>query len=390
LPPAFSIGDSGNRPIIDRPFIGLFLGWGEVASNYYYPILKDFLISERLSIIAVETPKKAAANAGHFIAWESAELEMLLRMGYLTHIFILTPPALHMEQLSYCLKRLEKVDHTLFIFVEKPTDFEPARVQDAMCLWSAMKNRSRIVVRQIDHYAEKWSIRMMRDRMAEVVRITGKLREIIFFSAEKRYIPSSPTFARGYAIEHGVHAWSILSRLFPGIMTLQFKCDVEKGRPSAWRYEQATPNCHGETAFLFRFITMRGSETSNVLPTNLAITIAAGKALGIDKKVLALIGEDGTVIADLSQDQLVFTTGETKRDLFKDVPAPRMPAYRAILEGIFGDPPDPLDVTMPIETGLWSIERICSANCVIESLGDYQAGTMPSDFVNLVSRLDRI
>lgn len=388
LPPAFSIENLGDGSNGARPYVGLFIGWGEVASSYYYPILMDFVIKKRLSIIVAETPQTATAYPGHFVAWESAEFDTLLRKGRLTHIFILTPPALHMEQLTYCLKRLAKVDHTIAIFVEKPTDFEPIRVHEALRVWLAMENRSRIVVRQIDHYAQKWSIRMMRERMAEVVRITGKLREIIFFSAEKRHIPSSPTFARGYAIEHGVHAWSILSQLFPEVMAVQFKFDAEKGRPCAWRYKEATPSCLGETAFLFRFIALQGLEKSKPLTPDLTITIAGGKALGIDKKVLVLMGEDGVIVADLLQDQLISTVGRTKQDLFKDAPAPRIPAYRAILEGIFGEHSVPLDVTLPIEAGLWSIERIYAGISAVESLGDYQAGTMPPELADLASGLD--
>jgi hypothetical protein len=335
-----------------------------------------------------EAPKIAAAYPEYFIAWGSADLEILLRNGRLTHIFFLSPPDLHMEQLTYCLKRLDTADHTIYLFVEKPTDFYPNRIRDAMSFFAMMANREQVVVRQIDHYVEKWSVRRLVERFAEVPKIVGKLREIIFFSAEKQLIPPSPTYAKGYAIEHGVHAWSILSRLFPGILTVPVYLDNAKRLHRAWRYKGVSSYCQGDTAFLFRFIAHPSSKLRDALIPETRIIIGGGKALGIDKKVLILRGEDGDIAADLSNDRVVSTIRGLKRDLFKDDPAPRIPAYRVIMEGIFGDNPIPLKVTLPLETGLWALEKMYEGINALESMEDYEAGTTPDEFNHLVFGLD--
>jgi len=375
--------------VSSHSFTCLFIGWGEVARQYYYPSLKKLAVYPHLSINITDL-KIDAEYPEHFIAWGNADLDSLLLKGQFTHIFILTPPDLHMEQLTYCLERLGKVDHTISLFVEKPSDFDPSRVKYAINFRAAMQNREKIVLRQIDHYVEKGAIRKLKERSAEVLNITGKLHEIIFFSAEKRRIPSSPTFDRGYAIEHGVHAWSILFRLFPKILNIQISLDTNNGPSQAWRYRDATGPCSADTAFLLRFMARSGSGMCDELAPKTKITIAGGKALGMERKELVLKGEYGIIIADLSHDKVVSITGEKKTVRFKDDNTSRSLPYRAILEGILGENPAPFDVTLPLEVGLWSLEKISKGISAVKFLKDYKAGSMPVELKHLVKLLDNL
>lgn len=355
----------------------LFIGWGEVATRHYYPSLEKIAGRQRLSIIKAEKPGIAAEDPEQFIEWGTAVLDNYLQKGRFEHIFILTPPALHMEQLTYCLKRLDKVDLATNLFVEKPVDFNVKRVKDTLSVWATMPNRRKILVRQIDHYAEKWSVRKIREQVDEVLKITGKLNTILFFSAEKRHIPSSPTYARGYAVEHGVHAWSILFRLFPDILNIEISPDTKHGPSHAWRYTGTLQHCPADTAFMLRFRAHPDEGECDELASETEITIAGGKALGMERKVLVLKGEHGKIMADLSHDEVVSVSEGRKTVLFKNDHTPRTSPYITILNGILGENPTPQDVTLPLEAGLWSLEKINQGISSVKILEEYKAGSMP-------------
>jgi hypothetical protein len=330
----------------------LFIGWGEVVKLCYWPHLRPLYESGRLIPVIAETEAKCRVVPGLLLPWGSVELEEMISAGRFRHIFILSPPALHLPQLLRCVELLRSSGSRCDLFVEKPMGLDYSEAAARVRRFGATPLPDGVVVRHIDHYTQKWAGRWLRAHFDEVTGLLGPLTEVLFVSLERREITDSPVFAAGYAREHGIHAWALLDHCIPVLAGESLEVEAVH----AWRHRNCPPICSAESAFRIDY-RARGPALAGI-----PVRICAGKAMAATDKRLVLRGTDAEIVVYFNDDRISYRGPGGERSLGSDPPdddggLARQPAYRTILEGIFernaGDA-----VTIDLAEGLLALERI--------------------------------
>lgn len=365
----------------------LFVGWGEVAERFYADYLRTLPPCE-WDFVRAERPEDPRVGRKGWVAWGDPGLERGIAAGQFQKIFLLTPPQVHIRQLLRCAHLLREAPGRCEVYVEKPLDLDPelaeAQVPGILGLLHGAGHEARV----IDHYTQKWAVRWLAGPGRQALGAIAPLREILFLSLESREMPDSASFARGYAREHGVHAWAALGQVLPELAGTDTRIAVETGDSRAWRYQGCTGSCPAETCFHLRYrvaLTLRGF--SPYTPGT-EIRLAAGKALGADAKCLLFSGDVGGVLALLSADRVFAAVqGEAPREIAEHT-ASRRSAYETVLDGVFrrrGLSPE--QTTLPLEAGLWALRAIDRGARSLPPPSPLAYGQAPDLLTDLVRRV---
>jgi hypothetical protein len=364
----------------------LFIGWGDVVKLYYWEYLKKYFYQGNLKPVIAEVSKKAKLASGFFEIWGSPKLDRMIREGIFNRIFILTPPAYHMSQVMHCLDVLSSSKSRCDIYVEKPVDIEREIVRACIDRITKVPNSDCHQIRVIDHYTQKWTSRWLYDEGEKAFLEIGPVKNIYFVSYETIPMADSAAFSRGYAREHGIHAWAMISHCFPVLRNADVSLDTKVNPPLAWRYNGCPEICAGESAFLITYeVCWPNGSRPGFVNNNLRITIASGKAMTDKVKKLMFDGKNGQIVAHFNDDKIFVKKRDSK---FEEINTsaqgyPKQPAYKTIVEGIFGEEGEPRRVTIELIDGLDALDRIEMAAQRFEDPIAYKQGETPSKLIEV-------
>ncbi len=335
----------------------LCIGWGEVARRFYAPALKK-LSAQGLSLTVIERPdfpmREIFPGAGPVTVWGDNELARRMRAGDFTKIFILTPPQSHLEMLTLCSERLSDVNQQCEIFIEKPIGFDTGSTEETLFTILPKLKSAGHVVRLIDHYAAKWCVRWLKTCGQRAIREIAPINRLSFLSLESRAMAPSAIYQKGYAMEHGIHGWTIWLELFPEFLQPQTILRVDPANSSAWRYMGAPMECTGETGFCFTYDAL--------LPTSgrMKVHFGSGKAVGVDSKGILIEGSNGRIFGSLSHDRVFLEMPDGSfKEPGDDKSVPKESAYDFLLKEILSGKINAADkVTLPLDAGLWALRAI--------------------------------
>ncbi len=344
----------------------LFIGWGDVVKLYYWKHLQDYFYSGAVIPIIAEIATKASLAPGLFKIWGSPELDKMIIDDEFERIFILSPPEYHMSQLMHCLDLLAGLDSRCAIYLEKPVDIERELVRACIKRITELPNTASHPIYHIDHYTQKRVVKWLHDNSKKILQEIGPVKEIYFTSYEIIPMANSAAFTRGYAREHGIHAWAMIAYCLPDILIDNDDFDIETETPLTWKHYDCPDVCAGESAFLITYHIRRADDNKfDLVDNNLKITLAAGKALAEEVKKLMFIGEKGKLVAHFNEGKfkegrifIIKPDGIIEEPAIAEVDYPKQFPYKTIIDGIFDRRKNAKDVTIGLQNGLNALERI--------------------------------